>query len=468
MFRRFSTNFAVFSIFLDAFLIDVGLFTATVLRAPLNNLPFLQKIGPVHLPAILYVMFPVMWVGILLIFSVYDGRKNLKVMDEFVSLVLGSGLATISMAGVLYFSYRNISRFLFLMAAGLALALMLLWRSAARLIFRKQGLHFQIRQVLILGAGQVGQQVRQQINQKPQLGLHIVGFLDDSVAKQRSSPEVLGPIESVRHFILDRHIDDVIIALPLAAHQRLTQVVYDLHDLPVHIWVIPDLFALALNRAAVDEFAGMPMLDLRAPALNEYQLMVKRAFDIAVSLIALPFALPVMGVAALAVHLDSPGPVFYRTRRVGQNGREFYMLKFRTMVDGAEKMLDQVACTDKNGNKIYKIPNDPRVTRIGRFLRRTSLDELPQLLNVLKGDMSLVGPRPEIPELVEHYDLWQRKRFAVPQGMTGWWQINGRSDKPMHLHTEEDLYYIQNYSIWLDLKILFRTVWVVFRHKGAF
>ena len=117
---------------------------------------------------------------------------------------------------------------------------------------------------------------------------------------------------------------------------------------------------------------------------------------------------------------------------------------------------------------MYKRPDDPRVTRVGRVLRRTSLDELPQLFNVLLGEMSLVGPRPELPNLVEKYELWQRKRFAVPQGMTGWWQVNGRSDKPMHLHTEEDLYYVQNYSIWLDLQILVKTVWVVLRRKGAY
>jgi lipopolysaccharide/colanic/teichoic acid biosynthesis glycosyltransferase len=154
--------------------------------------------------------------------------------------------------------------------------------------------------------------------------------------------------------------------------------------------------------------------------------------------------------------------------RVGENGGKFRMIKFRTMLVGAEKMQHMVEKLDPDGNLIYKTPDDPRVTRVGRFLRRTSLDELPQLFNVFKGEMSLVGPRPEMPELVEKYDLWQRKRFAVPQGMTGWWQINGRSDKPMHLHTEEDLYYVQHYSIWLDLQILVMTLWVVLRGKGAY
>ncbi len=144
------------------------------------------------------------------------------------------------------------------------------------------------------------------------------------------------------------------------------------------------------------------------------------------------------------------------------------MYKFRTMVPNAEKLRFLVEKIDKQGNLIHKSVNDPRVTRVGKLIRRTSLDELPQLFNLLKGEMSLVGPRPELPYLVERYEPWQRKRFAVPQGITGWWQINGRSDKPMHLHTEDDLYYVQNYSILLDIRILLRTVGVVLRRKGAF
>ncbi|MCJ7432835.1 MAG: sugar transferase, partial [Anaerolineales bacterium] len=148
--------------------------------------------------------------------------------------------------------------------------------------------------------------------------------------------------------------------------------------------------------------------------------------------------------------------------------RVFKMYKFRTMLKGAEKMQAQVSQTDDSGNLIHKHKDDPRVTRVGRILRRYSLDELPQFFNVLRGTMSLVGPRPEMPSLVKNYQPWQRKRFSIPQGMTGWWQIHGRSDKPMHLHTEDDLYYIQNYSIWLDIEILIKTGWVVLRGKGAY
>jgi lipopolysaccharide/colanic/teichoic acid biosynthesis glycosyltransferase len=175
-----------------------------------------------------------------------------------------------------------------------------------------------------------------------------------------------------------------------------------------------------------------------------------------------------MGLILLAIKLDSDGPAIYQQLRVGENGRLFTMYKFRTMIKDAGRLRDQTVKTDAKGNGFYKSPDDPRVTRVGKFLRQTSLDELPQVINVFNGTMSLVGPRPELPDFVDEYQPWQRKRFTVPQGITGWWQVNGRSDRPMHLHTEDDLFYVQNYSIWLDLQILARTLWVVLRRKGAY
>ncbi len=196
--------------------------------------------------------------------------------------------------------------------------------------------------------------------------------------------------------------------------------------------------------------------------------MIKRAFDLFFGIILLMPVLPIMALCALLVFLDDGLPVLFRQKRAGENGRLFDMLKFRTMIRNAEQLKGQVEKRDTDGNLIHKMRDDPRITRMGRLLRRFSLDELPQLFNILGGTMSLVGPRPEIPYLVEKYQPWQRKRFAIPPGLTGWWQVNGRSDKPMHLHTEDDLYYIQNYSIWLDIQILVRTAWVVIFGRGAY
>jgi lipopolysaccharide/colanic/teichoic acid biosynthesis glycosyltransferase len=206
----------------------------------------------------------------------------------------------------------------------------------------------------------------------------------------------------------------------------------------------------------------------RTSPLNGYQRTIKRVVDLVLSAVLLILAIPIFAAIALAIALDSRGPVFFRQERVGEGRRRFQIVKFRTMVIDAEARIREVEQPDANGQLVHKRQDDPRVTRVGRVLRRTSLDELPQLFNVIAGEMSLVGPRPELPRIVERYEPWQYERLSVPQGMTGWWQVNGRSDKPMHLNTQDDVYYVRHYSLLLDLQILLKTIWVVLRGKGAY
>lgn len=470
MFRRFSPDFAVFSMFLDALLIAGALAGATYARPFLSQLPFAEHIPrPFQIPILLYPLFPLIWVLVLLLASVYDGQRNLRIWSELTNLTLGSFLATIALAGLLYLTYRDTSRLLFLTFAGTAYWCLVSWRLAYRLGYRwgvLQGV--QPKRILIVGAGSIGHELEEQIHKYSHLGLTLVGFLDDDPGKRDTTPNILGNLDQAREVVINYGTDDVVFALPNWAYNRINKLVADLHDLPVKVWVIPDYFSLALHRATVIEFAGLPMLDLRAPALTDYQRMVKRIFDIVITTITLIPVLPLMGIIALLIYITSPGPILFRQKRVGENGKIFEMLKFRTMVTNAEELRYLVEKIDSEGHVLHKHPNDPRVTPIGRILRRLSLDELPQLFNVLKGDMSLVGPRPELPHLVENYEPWQRKRFAVPQGITGWWQVNGRSDKPMHLNTEDDLYYVQNYSILLDIQILIMTFWAVLNGKGAY
>lgn len=470
MFRRFSINFALFSMILDACLVAGAFVLANQIRPALSQLPLTAALPhSTQIPPFLYLLFPIGWVATLLLLSVYDGRKNLRVTDELGSLTIGSILAGISMAGVLYLSFRDMSRVMFLVFILIAYIALVTWRLVARIYFRvANGRVVSHRKVLIVGAGPVGRQMEEQIVKKPFLGLTLVGFLDDDCDKHRLHDDILGELADTRQVIADRQVDDVVIALPRRAHEKVNQLVAELHNLPVKVWVIPDYFHLALHKAVVEEFAGLPMLDLRAPALNDYERLVKRAFDLICGILIQISLLPIMVVIAIAIKLDSPGPAIFKQLRVGENGRLFWMYKFRSMVQDADKRIHEVIKYDEDGNIIHKSPDDPRVTRVGRFLRRTSLDELPNLINVLRSEMSLVGPRPELPMLVEQYEPWQLKRLAVPQGMTGWWQVNGRSDKPMHLHTEDDLYYVQNYSLLLDMQILVKTAWVVLRGKGAY
>jgi exopolysaccharide biosynthesis polyprenyl glycosylphosphotransferase len=225
---------------------------------------------------------------------------------------------------------------------------------------------------------------------------------------------------------------------------------------------------LAKNNALTKLIAAPAAEAKPLMGLTPTQRRMKRAMDIVLVSMILVLAFPVMLTVAIAIKVTSPGPVLFKQRRVGEGGKLFTIYKFRSMVVNAEALQTKVNIRDENGNVIHKQKNDPRVTAIGRIIRKTSLDELPQLLNVLKGDMSLVGPRPELPWLVENYEAWQRQRFLAPQGITGWWQVNGRSDTACHLSTDKDIWYIQNYSIWLDLKILFMTVPALLKGKGAF
>jgi lipopolysaccharide/colanic/teichoic acid biosynthesis glycosyltransferase len=203
-------------------------------------------------------------------------------------------------------------------------------------------------------------------------------------------------------------------------------------------------------------------------AISWRQRVAKRLIDLTLTSLIAVLAAPLLALVACAIWLERDGPIFFRQQRVGEGGRIFTMYKFRTMIPGAEQQQWAVGHPNQNGAIIYKTADDPRVTRLGRSLRRTSLDELPQLWNVLRGDMSLIGPRPELPWLVAQYERWQYRRLAVPQGMTGLWQVSGRSQNPMYLFTELDIHYVDHYSLWLDLSILIRTPLVVLRGVGAF
>lgn len=471
MLKRFSTNHAIFCMFLDGMLAILALRLAFLVRPFLAGLSGMIKDlqTPRSIPAYAYIILGLVWVMIYFLNNQYDPEKNLRVVDEVNGVLFSSLIASIVMAGTLYLSNREISRVLFLTYVFLATLFSLTHRLIYRLLFRLTNIdHVEERRILIVGAGVVGRRLADQIKAYQGLGYKVIGFVDDNLAGREKDPPILGSIDQIKDLIQQNHIDHVVTALPRRAYTRLDQLVSDVHTLPVKLWVIPDYFHQALSEAKILDFAGMPMIDLRAPVLNHYQRMTKRVFDLCVTIPLLILIAPLLLIITILIKTDSPGPALYVSKRVKENGEFFGMIKFRTMRLNADQQLLQIMQKDKDGNLVHKRRDDPRVTKIGKFLRKTSLDELPQIFNIIKGDMSLIGPRPELPELVSLYEPWQRKRFTVPQGVTGWWQVNGRSDKPMHLNTQDDLYYIQHYSIWLDLQILLKTVLVVIRGKGAF
>jgi exopolysaccharide biosynthesis polyprenyl glycosylphosphotransferase len=463
MLRRPHTGYILLAIILD---ICATLGTLELARALREALPYGKDI-PIALetPPVVMVLTAAIWFSVLLIFNVYDPRRSDRLLNEAQSVLAGSLFALLVMAGALYFSFRDVSRLFVLYFFAMNVTALLGWRIVARLAGRLLGVDQARRphRVLIVGAGELGQNIAAMFRAH---GQQVIGFLDTAPPAMRRN--VLGTLGEAAAIVSQHRIDDVIIALPYHAYETLEPLILALQKFPVQVSIAPNYFNLVLYRATVQDFGGVPLINLRDPALTGYQRLIKRGFDLVVGTLCLLVSAPLMALVALAVRLESPGPVIFRQQRVGENGRLFTMYKFRTMVVGAEQLQEALATYDGEGHVIAKPQDDPRITGIGFFLRRSSLDELPQLVNVLKGDMSLVGPRPEMPWLVAKYEPWQHKRFAIPQGMTGWWQINGRSDKPMHLHTEDDLYYIQNYSVMLDLLILWRTIFAVIRRKGAY
>jgi exopolysaccharide biosynthesis polyprenyl glycosylphosphotransferase len=458
----------------DLLLVLVGLIVASELRSllPIGRGGALSDARTV-LPWPVYLIALACWGLGMLSSGVYDPQRALRWFNEAWRVVWGAGLATILMAGVLYMTYRQLSRLQFVYFFVITVGLLLAYRAGLRLSFRVlgRGRPGARTRILVLGAGDLGQRVGKLLLDHSRWGFDLLGFLDDDPSKtgqQILGKPIHGTIDNLGQIAEHSGTDEVWIALPVQAYDRLRQIVAMLERQPLRIKVVPDYFSMALVRASAEILAGIPIIGLRDPLIEGAPRLIKRAFDLLTTAILMVLALPLMLLVGILIRLDSSGPVLLRQNRVGENGRVFSMYKFRTMLAGAEGGGERRLTPDEGGRMPHKTRSDPRVTRVGRLLRRYSLDELPQLFNVLKGEMSLVGPRPEMPWLVDRYEPWQRKRFAVPQGITGWWQINGRSDKPMHLNTEDDLYYVYNYSPLLDLWILLRTPLAVIRGKGAF
>jgi exopolysaccharide biosynthesis polyprenyl glycosylphosphotransferase len=279
---------------------------------------------------------------------------------------------------------------------------------------------------------------------------------------------VIGTVDDISSVLKNHVIDEVILAIPRAMIPNVDRIAYACEEEGVKLRFMADVFDVHVARMRLVELGSLPMLTLEPVAQEAWKVFVKRTIDLAACLVLLPVVLPVVGIIALAVKLDSPGPFFFIQERIGQNKRRFPIFKFRTMVKDAEKMMAQVEQLNEAEGPIFKIAKDPRVTRVGQFLRKTSLDELPQIFNIIRGEMSLVGPRPMSIRDVDLFDQGiQRKRFSVKPGLTCLWQVSGRSQLPFSKWLELDLYYIDHWSLSLDFKILFKTIPAVLKGRGA-
>jgi exopolysaccharide biosynthesis polyprenyl glycosylphosphotransferase len=468
MFRRFRRFLTLIAIG-DVLCTLAALALADFLRI---TLPWGKPLGePTHplVAPLIYGVVALVWPVSFQMLTIYDSRLATNARGQIRRLTVAVPVSVFVLGGFLYFTYREVPRLLVAYFGVLDWAFLVLIRIVAVALLRAlRNVRRSGGRVLIVGAGDTAAEVARIIECELAPAYQVVGIVTDNEVERVAKWPILGCVAETGEVAWQEGCDEIIITLPADRHEDIERVVYELQAQPVHIHIIPDSFRLALVRARAETFFGLPMVGLREPVIDGVDWAIKRTFDLLLIFVVLPVALPLMGLIALAVKLDGGGPVLFRQERVGENGRRFDIIKFRTMVVGAERLQAQVAQMDAQGNPVYKTPRDPRVTRVGRFLRRWSIDELPQIFNVLRGEMSLVGPRPEQLFVVEQYEPWQRQRLAVPPGITGWWQVSGRSDLPMHLNTQYDLFYIRNYSLWLDLKILWLTAGVVVRGEGAY
>ncbi|HEU0167589.1 MAG TPA: sugar transferase [Chloroflexota bacterium] len=363
------------------------------------------------------------------------------------------------------------SRGLYLIAWGLIIVLLALDKAAVggvRGWLHRRG--FGVENLVVIGASDIGKMMMQHIAGAPGLGYQLVGFLDDGLHPDGRFGRFphLGAIDQLADVVETYGVSEVIVALAATDHEKAWDVISRCQEQNVRYKVVPDLFEASLSRMDVDEIAGIPLIGFREGAIVGVNSLMKRGLDLLAGALVLLVSLPVWLLAAIAIKIDSPGPILYSQLRVGKDGKYFSFYKFRSMRQGADEEWQRLRAFNETDGPILKIKNDPRLTRVGRFLRRSSIDELPQLLNVLKGDMSLVGPRPPLPIEVIQYEPWHHKRLSVKGGMTGLWQVSGRS----HLNFDEmvmmDLYYIEHWSLGLDLTILWRTLPAILTGSGSF
>lgn len=330
----------------------------------------------------------------------------------------------------------------------------------------------EVDRSLVIGSGEVGRGVIRTLLARPDLGFRAVGYLDDGTAENNIGlgriPHLGCYTELGQILAKEPNLHTVFIALPGEMHRQISELLYVCHQYGIRAQVVPDLLQLSLNRVEFNNMVGIPMLSVRDVHISQTQRTLKRALDLTIIGTGGIAALLVMAIIAIAIKLDSPGPILYSGERIGRNGRRFHMYKFRSMVNDAEHQKESLRAFNEADGPIFKIRNDPRLTRVGRIIRRLSLDELPQLYNVLMGHMSLVGPRPPLPEEVAAYKPWHRQRLAVIGGITGLWQVSGRSDLTFDELCLLDIYYIENWSLTLDLRILLQTIPHSLFGRGAY
>jgi exopolysaccharide biosynthesis polyprenyl glycosylphosphotransferase len=353
----------------------------------------------------------------------------------------------------------------------LGVAFVVFARAGARAVARRRPAYLQ--NAVIVGAGEVGQLIARKLLQHPEYGVNLVGFVDADPPSYREGLDhvaLLGPPDRLVAMVRLFDVERVVIAFSNDRHDETLDLIRSLKDLDIQIDIVPRLFEIVGPQVGIHTIEGLPLIGLRPLNLSSSSRLLKRTMDIAFSLAGLAALAPLFALVAWRIRRDSPGPVFFRQERIGADDRPFRIFKFRTMVADAEERKTEVGHLNMHVGgdaRMFKIPDDPRVTVVGRFLRRYSIDELPQLLNVLRGEMSLVGPRPLIVDEDRCVAAWARRRLDLKPGATGLWQVLGASDIPFEEMTKLDYLYVTNWTLWGDVRLIFRTIPAVLRARQA-
>jgi len=462
----------ILCIYLTIDIVCVILAFYIVLLSRAQVVPFNVSVQSLFSPADPFKLLFMLWTLLILFFHYTHGlyqthREQVETLEiwEVIKSIFISTLVIIVLAFLM--KIQDFPRSVMILNAIVITIFCSIWRVVKRLVVNylvSNG--YNNFNTLIIGAGKTGVLLANEISRQPALGLKIKGFLDDNKKGNAGHWPVLGKLESLQEIIQREFIHKIFITI-YPEHQSFIKLLEIARESGLAVRVVPQGYEYMTQDFIKFNIGIIPILEYSNIDVN-YRQRIKRVYDFILSFFLMILLLPVFIAVGILIKIDSPGPIFYRSRRYGRYGRMFNMYKFRSMVINADELLCQLKHRNEVDGPIFKIKKDPRITAVGSFLRRYSLDELPQILNVLLGDMSLVGPRPFPISQLEKEDLRQLRRLGIRPGITGLWQIRGRSDVSFDKLLRWDIWYIKNWSLWLDLYILFQTFPVVIRGKGAY
>jgi exopolysaccharide biosynthesis polyprenyl glycosylphosphotransferase len=465
-----------------SFAIDVAALTAAFLTAYWvrdSLLPFVLSEwfpGPLfELSSYMWVYgvtLPI-WIAALAFFRLYHPSRLATFRRMPVDIIKASAIGLAILMGLTYaLKAHDVSRS-FVSAFGVAsIGLLIGGRLLLRNDLRRHGRpDYALSNVLVVGTGEKAQNFADLLNQNRKWGLHLIGMIAENrfgtYPVQAGKHSVIGNLDDLEWICHKNVIDEVIFVVPGKILSDMEDLFLLCEELGVNARIAVGIFPHLIARATLEDFSNIPLLTFSTKPTNWAALMVKRILDVCIAWSVLILAMPLWLLTAIMIKLDSAGPIFFCQERCGLNGRRFTMYKFRSMVADAELRIEELSTYNELVGPVFKIKNDPRVTRVGKLLRKTSLDEIPQLLNVIKGDMSIIGPRPAIPAEVDKYERWQRRRLSMKPGLTSLWVVRGRNDIPFEQWMQFDLEYIDKWSLELDAKILLQTIPVVLTGRGA-